>query len=159
MDKRLNGLFLILGMILFVSCTQIDKTIIRASAPPLNYNSTARADQPVNFTVTLLSYPSNASPGQKIKLSWKVEGQPRIITHTSIHYGNISVPHDLGIHDDPRFTHYDTTPPIKTPTFDIPDSFSDTITVPSSGTIYFRAHAVIAGENKWSEEGRIKIIK
>jgi hypothetical protein len=102
------------------------------------------------YSVEVLSAPATAAAGQSFMVSWRVNspGQ-KTINHTAVHYGPDSKSEPLTLTSYPMLT------TVQKGT--IPADFSANITISKTGTIYFRAHAIIDGTNYWSDEKTITL--
>ncbi len=103
--------------------------------------------------VTLEAAPTSAEAGQEVTISWRVRGEAAVTTHTATHYGTSSVPNPTGPQDYAKATPFQC----QITNCPIPASFSATLKIDEPGTYHYRAHAVINGENVWSEEKIITI--
>jgi hypothetical protein len=101
-------------------------------------------------------YSNRVSVGEPIVIKWWfIPPEDMKMTHTGIHYGNSSKPGDLDRSVDITGAGY--TEVILPPTILETTNFEVTLTARQSGTIYFRAHAIIDGKNYWSEEKSIRV--
>ncbi|MBI2145600.1 hypothetical protein HYU18_04750 [Candidatus Woesearchaeota archaeon] len=106
-------------------------------------------------SVVLKSAPKIAATGTEFSVSWGITGEPGTTSHTAVHYGRQSVPDPKAPSDYPFASHiFCTGSPCK-----VPNSFSAPITIPDEGTYYYRAHAIVGGENIWSDERTIAVEK
>ncbi len=103
--------------------------------------------------VTLETAPTTATAGEEMTISWRVSGDAATTPHTAIHYGPSSVPNPTGPQDYPKATPFQC----QVNNCPIPSSFSAKLKISEPGTYYYRAHAVVNGENVWSEEKAITI--
>lgn len=103
--------------------------------------------------VTFEAAPSSAEAGQEATIRWSVSGDAALTPHTAIHYGTSSVPNPTGPSDYAKATPFQC----QITNCPIPSPFSATLKIDEPGTYYYRAHAVINGENVWSEEKIITI--
>ncbi len=99
------------------------------------------------------SAPNSATAGQEVTISWSVSGDAAITPHTAIHYGPSSVKNPTGPQDYAKATPFQC----QITNCPIPSPFSAKLKIDEPGTYYYRAHAVINGENVWSEEKAITI--
>jgi plastocyanin len=121
----------------------VDQTPPRAPAP-------AAAVVP---TVTLTTAPTSSIAGQQVSINWHIDSDPASIRHSAVHFGPNSVPSPKGPGDYPSASQYLCTDVACS----IPGDFATTIGIAKSGTYYYRAHAVIGGQNYWSDEKTITI--
>lgn len=106
---------------------------------------TERSNMP--FNVSIISYPTNVKGDTNFTVSWLVSGEEGNITHTAVHWGLSKG--GLDVQDYGNFG--------KVYTGKIPQEFSTELISPTSGTIYFRAHAIVNGTDVYSSEYTIKI--
>ncbi len=117
--------------------------------------ATTTADGGGNVTsfVTLDFYPDTATVGEPINITWSVDPGNETdvnITHTAVHWANFRVsdpssPADYGNTSGERLA-------------TAPGTFETSFTVnESAGTLYVRAHALIEGQNHWSDEVEISL--
>ncbi|MFA4934600.1 MAG: hypothetical protein WC568_02065 [Candidatus Methanoperedens sp.] len=101
-------------------------------------------------SVEVLNAPATAAAGQGFVVSWRVNNPTQVnIPHTAVHYGQESKSEPLTLKSYPSLT----TPKNGT----IPAEFSASITINATGITYFRAHAIIDGNNYWSSEMMVTI--
>ena len=99
----------------------------------------------VDIDVKVSNAPTNVKAGQSFEISWRVDStEEQNILHTAIHYGPESKSDPVKIQSYPNLT----TPRAGL----IPADFKANITINKTGTTYFRAHAIVDGENFWSNE-------
>ncbi len=111
--------------------------------PPVN--QLQEVNQPAQPTVEFSSIPETAEAKLPFLVLWKVNsGTPMEISHTAVHYGTKSVPSPQSPSDYPSITE------IQTGTS--PKEFSSNIKVDWPGKYYLRSHAIINGQDIWSEE-------
>ena len=112
-------------------------------------SSTTTAQQG-NYAVSIVNAPASVLVGKPFTITWKVDSPvQKTIAHTAIHYGPRSVPNPTAPSD------YPLTPDIKSGV--IPGTFSIQFTITPTGTYYYRAHAIIDGQNVWSDERMITV--
>ena len=108
--------------------------------------------------ITVLSAPTTAEAGQEISFSWRIEGLETTIPHTAIHFDYSSNPGAYDVEVTPGASGYGSlTPDFASGEFSIPDEFSATVTPDQTGTLYYRAHAIIDGKNYWTNERSIAV--
>lgn len=96
-------------------------------------------------TIDVLSFPPSVDAASKFSVSWKINSDAQIgIQHTAVHYGTSPVPDAKVPSDYPGVT--------KIQSGTIPGSFSVELSLPSAGSYYFRAHAIVDGRHVWSGE-------
>ena len=99
--------------------------------------------------IKVTSFPSSVHGDTIITIKWEVTGGTAgEISNTAIIWGYNSAGENVS--DYPKATVIQTG---KTP-----QEFSAGITIPSSGSLYFRAHAVVDGSDIYSPENQISII-
>ena len=103
--------------------------------------------------VSLAVLPKEATGGGTVTFTWKIEGLPTTINHTSVHYGFISNPGKLSAEVKPTDTKYtDMVSDFANGKYDIPLAFTGNTKIASAGAYFFRAHALINGKNYWTDE-------
>lgn len=100
-------------------------------------------------TVNVTSYPLNVIEGTNFTIKFEVSGGTNQgnISHAAVHWGTKSGGTD--IKDYGRFS--------KVYTGKVPQNFSVELIAPEIGIIYFRAHAIIDGDDIYSDEYMIRI--
>jgi len=100
-------------------------------------------------TVNVTSYPVNVIEGKNFTIEFEVSGGTNKgnISHAAVHWGTKSGGAD--IKDYGRFS--------RVYTGRVPQKFSVELIAPESGIIYFRAHAIIDGDDIYSNEYEIRI--
>jgi len=113
-----------------------------------------------NFYVEVLNFPNSANSGEALGIEWKVNSDVETtINHTAVHYSYTSNPERLGLDVSPKDTIYsEMAGSFGEGNFEIPTNFAAELTPSLSGTIYFRAHAIIDGKNYWTEEKMIEVL-
>ncbi len=96
-------------------------------------------------SVVVLTAPATAIAGRSFEITWRVNSPTAVnITHTAVHYGPQSESEPLTLQSYPSLT----TPQGGT----IPANFSANLTINTTGTTYFRAHAIVNSTFYWSPE-------
>lgn len=115
--------------------------------------------QPSDYRVSLVNAPAEASVGQTVTFTWKVEnGSAVSINHTAVHYGLESNPGELGKEISPTDTTYtDFIKDFANGKYTVPLQFVGNTKFTQAGTHYFRVHALINEQNYWSEEKTLEI--
>lgn len=109
-------------------------------------------------TITLMNAPKEATANQVFTITWRIDGPPSTIHHTSIHYGTESNPGALGKEVKPDDTKYtDLVKDFTKGDYSIPLQFVGNSKVAASGTYYFRAHAIINDKNYWTNEQILEV--
>jgi hypothetical protein len=110
------------------------------------------------YRVTLIDGPKEGAAGNVTTFTWRVDGPPAVINHTSVHYGLESNPGELGKEVKPADTKYtDFVKDFANGSFNIPLQFIGNTVMPQAGKYYFRVHAVIKDKNYWSDEYTIDV--
>ena len=142
----------------FITCIAIVMSLIISgcvSEPPAEVSpTTTLTTTPVaakmEAGVEVINAPDMAEVAHSFEINWMVNNPVETDTpHTAIHYGPESQSEPLTTTSYP-----DLTKPEKGT---IPAEFSAALTINETGTTYFRAHAVIEGENYWSDEMTVTI--
>jgi len=110
--------------------------------------------------VTVTDKPDTVEAGKDFTVTWMVDSpSQKTIAHTAVHFGSESNPGEISTDTGPGGTAYTKlTTDFAAGEFTIPNTFTPTITAPSiPQTNYFRAHAIVDGENYWSDEFSISI--
>lgn len=111
-------------------------------------------------TAHFISIPDLVRQEQFLNLVWRVEAEKeQTIMHTAVHYDYQSHPGELGKEIGPAQSGYTSlTPEFAKRDSKIPGNFTAKITPQLDGMIYLRAHAIIDGQNYWSEEKIVKVL-
>ncbi len=103
---------------------------------------------PTPVKITLIAKPFQVTAGDPYTISWRLEGGGQgKITHTAVHWDLNSRPEEYRAYAYTSEIFQGNTP----------DTFIASLTAPESGTIFARAHAIVDGENVYSEEFQIKV--
>ncbi len=114
--------------------------------------------KPLGYKVSMISAPKEASAGSTISFTWRVSGPSTTINQTSVHLGKISVPGTLGPEVKPKDTKYsEMIDQFADGEYKIPLQFVGNIKLSSPGTYYYRAHALIEGQNYWTDESSLEV--
>jgi len=98
--------------------------------------------------IRVTSYPARVDGEENFTIKWEVTGGILgEISHSAVHWGFKAG--RANVTDYGRFSSVETG---KTP-----QEFSTVLKAPASGTIYFRAHAIVDGEDLYSDEYVIAI--
>lgn len=107
--------------------------------------------------ITATTAPDSGTVGEKIEFNWGITAdEGTVATSTVVRYGEESTPGKLGKNVTPNATTYKTA----TTTYNsvsLPRTFTSALWTGSEGMLYYRFHAVIDGENYWSDEYSIEI--
>ncbi|KKR33199.1 MAG: hypothetical protein UT63_C0021G0007 [Candidatus Gottesmanbacteria bacterium GW2011_GWC2_39_8] len=85
--------------------------------------------------------------------TWRIEGPPININHTSVHFGQISDPGEFNTemsHEQTKYT--DQVKDFADGNYSVPLQFVGNAKIEKSGKYYMRVHALIEGKNYWSPE-------
>lgn len=94
--------------------------------------------------------PDDMQTGEAVSMTWNLTGPSQEIPHTGAHYADHSV-------EDPQSpADYGNTTGAVEPA-QVPDEFDADETFDEPGTYYFRAHAIVDGENLWTPEIAINV--
>ena len=111
------------------------------------------------YQVTLVDAPKEVESGQSITYTWRINGSPTTINHTSVHFGTISNAGELGMEVKPADTKYtDNVRDFADGKYDIPLQFVGNTVISTPGKYYFRVHALIKDKNYWSNEYVIDVM-
>ncbi len=95
----------------------------------------------------------DATMGGVVNFTWRLDGPPATINHTAVHFGLVSNPGILGQETVPADTKYtDMVTDFAKGNYNIPLQFVGNTKITTAGTYYFRAHAMVAGKNIWTDE-------
>ncbi|MEM4282128.1 MAG: cupredoxin domain-containing protein [Candidatus Woesearchaeota archaeon] len=109
-------------------------------------------------TINILFAPKSAKVGEPFQISWKIDGPKRTITHTAVHYDYSSHPGVFGTEIGPAESGYRfITQKYASGSFDIPGTFTTTITPTTTGTLYFRVHTIIDDKHYWTDEQQLVV--
>ncbi|MBI4450141.1 hypothetical protein HY634_03715 [Candidatus Uhrbacteria bacterium] len=105
-------------------------------------------------SVAVSAPPVSGRAGSPVPLTWGVQAPVgAIATHTATHWGTSSTSGELGTEVAPGSAGYpNLLPDYAQGSFALPRTFTGAVTFPSTGTYYYRAHAIIDGKNYWSPE-------
>jgi hypothetical protein len=155
MEMKLFAAFLAF-IVAFSGCIQPVETIEPEAEPS---PSAEPSQEPSAVSVELSGFPESVSVGGKIAIKWRVNSDiPFAINHTAIHFSYSPHPGDLGLDAGPAASGYtEIAGNFASGSFSIPANFEAEIIPSLSGTIYFRAHAIVAGKNYWTEEQQVQV--
>ena len=125
-------------------------TLIPSSSPPIlpPYSQPHNPEQPALLipTINVTSYPANVTGDTNFTIQFEVSG--------GANQGNISLASVQWRSDDIKdYGNYS-----KVYTGRVPQQFKLDLVAPASGIIYFRAHAIVDGDDIYSNEYQIRII-
>lgn len=106
------------------------------------------------YGITIINSPKDTvAIKTPINFTWTVDGPPTVINNTSVRYGKVSSPGVLDKEVKSADTEY--TGALKdfiSGKYDIPLEFNGNIKVEEPGKYYYRFHALLKGQNFWSDE-------
>lgn len=112
-----------------------------------------------DYKVTLVNAPQQVEIGVAT-FTWRVDGPPTVINHTSVHLGTDSNPGELGKEIKPGDTKYsDMVADFANGKYNVPLQFIGNINMSKEGKYYFRVHAQVADKNYWSDEFSFDVVK
>ncbi|MBI4142819.1 hypothetical protein HY480_03025 [Candidatus Uhrbacteria bacterium] len=131
---------------------------VRESVAPTTSESTGTTVT-VGTTVSVVVPPIRSRAKEPVGFTWTVHAPiGSTATHTAIHWGAVAHPGVLGADVTPAVGGYpNALPTYAAGTFVLPREFSGSLTFPTRGTYFYRAHAVVDGKNVWSAEHSIVI--
>lgn len=110
-------------------------------------------------SISLVNAPPEVTLGGVGTFTWSVDGPPTTITHTAIYYGLESTSGVLGKDvktSDTKYTNYSKE--FADGKYNVPLRFvGNTPKLNTDGTYYFRVHAIIDGENYWTDEKTFEV--
>ena len=114
--------------------------------------------KPADYTVSLLDAQKEVEAGKVTTFTWRVDGNPTTIAHTSVHYGRTSLPGEFGKEVKPADAPYtDLIKDFASGKYNIPLQFVGNTKILSAGTYYYRAHAIINEANYWTSEYTLEV--
>lgn len=162
LGKKIIVVFATMVLLLIISgCVNIpEKTTLMPTSTPIPtsspvsvppYSQRHNPEQPYLQipTVNVTSYPLDVIEGTNFTIKFEVSGGTNQgnISHAAVHWGTERGGAD--IKDYGRFS--------KVYTGKVPQNFSVELIAPEIGIIYFRAHAIIDGDDIYSDEYMIRI--
>ncbi len=106
----------------------------------------------VETQITASTAPDSGTVGEKMEFGWGITAEEgTIATNTAVRYGTESTPGALGKDVSSDDTSYVSATKAHVSTA-LPSTFTSSLYPTSEGTLYYRFHAVINGENYWSDE-------
>lgn len=111
-----------------------------------------------DYKVALVNAPQEISSGGVATFTWRIDGPPTTINHTSVHIGLAPNPGELGKNVKPQDTKYtEFVQDFASGKYDIPLQFVGNILLSTPGTYYYRVHAQIKDKNYWTEENTLVV--
>lgn len=106
-----------------------------------------------DYKLTLVAAPKEGRANANSTFTWRIDGPPTVIYHTAIYLGKTSVPGQLAKDISPFDVKYtEVLKDFNWGKYSVPLQFVGNIIMPSSGKYYYRLHALVKGNNYWSEE-------
>ncbi len=113
-----------------------------------------------DYGITLVHAPPQAAAEDTMAFTWRVDGPPTEINHTSVHFGLRSTPGTLEKTVAPADTRYtDMIGDFAKGKYNIPLQFVGNVQVATPGAYFFRAHAIIGTQHFWTEEKTFEVTK
>ncbi|MBI3379464.1 fibronectin type III domain-containing protein [Candidatus Gottesmanbacteria bacterium] len=113
-----------------------------------------------DYKVTLVDAPKQVDSGSIATFTWRVDGPPTTINHTSVHMGLTSNPGDLTKEVKPADTKYtDMITDFANGKYNIPLQFVGNTKMGKVGKYYYRVHALVNDKNYWSDEASFDVVK
>ena len=115
---------------------------------------------PLRGTAVLVTArPETAQVGVSVPFVWDVRAPVgAVATSTSLQWGRTSHPGAMNVMTTPAAVQYsDSLSDYMRGSYALPRTFRGAVTFPSAGTYFFRAHAVIDGQQYWSPEYSIRV--
>lgn len=119
-----------------------------SSAPP--EPAIPKPKFPVSIVID--TAPKSVDPGQKVSITWRVEGSGKI-SHTAVHW-------DTKGGNPADFTSYSKATPdfaAINPPANAPAGYTVSFDAPSSGIIYYVVHATVDGAQYYNKDGEKRI--
>jgi len=139
-------------LIVFASLT------VYGCSHPAQQQTEPPIETPIKITVT--DAPETATVDESFSITWKIESEAKTIPHTAVHYDYSSHAGAYGTDVAPGASGYtELTPNFAQGSFEIPDTFTVSITPSENGVLYYRAHAIVDGMQYWTEEMSIPLVK
>lgn len=109
--------------------------------------------KPTDYKISIFNYLKEVIAGNVATFTWRVDGPPTTINHTSMRFGTVSTPGTLGKEVKPSQTKYkDLIRDFTNGKYDIPLQFVGNVKIATAGAYFFRGYASINGQNYWTEE-------
>lgn len=144
-------------MLLLLSLAIVLGCIAPAQEQPSEPNETADIPE-VQISISVVSAPETAKVGEAFSMTWMVSGPEKTIPHTAIHYDFASHPGDFDTSVAPGASGYPgLTQEFASGQFQVPDTFTASITVEQAGTLHYRAHAIVDGMHYWTAERTLTV--
>lgn len=116
--------------------------------------------KPAAYAIKLIDGPKEIGAGDVATFTWRLDGPPTKINHTSVHFGTTSNPGVLDKKTAPADTSYeDLVKDFASGTFDVPLLYVGNAKIATAGAYFYRAHAIINGEHYWTDEQQLTVNK
>lgn len=113
-----------------------------------------------DYKVSLVDAPKQIDTGGTATFTWRVDGPPASINHTSVHMGLESNPGELAKDIKPGDTKYtEMVSDFANGDYNVPLQFIGNIKMLKEGKYFFRVHALIKDKNYWSDEFTFDVVK
>lgn len=110
--------------------------------------------------ISLISFPSDMTEGDRATYTWLVNGPDKIINTTSIYFGLESSPGVFTTAANPQDTRYtQALADFMHGDYKVPLRFVAGIPITMVGRVYFRGYARIDGKNYWTDEHSFVVAK
>ncbi len=111
-----------------------------------------------DYRVSLVDFPRQINAGNNLAFTWRVDGPPSVINHTSVRYGLESNPGELNRDIKPTDTKYtDFVKDFADGKYNVPLQFIGNTKITKPGKYYFRVYAFIKEKNYWSDEYSLEV--
>ena len=131
---------------------------VQASIKDKNYWTDEYTLTVTDHKISIIDAPKVANQGDIFTLTWRVDGVPTTIQNTAIYYGSVSTPGTLGKEVVPVTTKYtDQTEEFLKGEYTVPLQFVGNVKIASPGSYFYRGHAVIDGQNFWTDEYSLEV--
>jgi hypothetical protein len=121
---------------------------VEATVSGVPVTTTSTGNTSLSPAIKVIFYPSGPNGDTNITIRWEVSGgSPGDVTSTAIYWGTSS--------GNPSISAYPKVSIIQSGK--TTQGFNATIKTPSSGSLYFRAHAIVDGKEIFSPEYQIMI--
>ena len=153
------GIVLVVGIVLLQKKDEPQTQNVATSPQASRQETPAQRGSLPN--VSFLEIPSRSVAGEQLAVRWEVRtDSSQTIAHTAVHWGTESRKgKKLGKQDGPQAAGYpNLTTKYAKGEFSVPGTFSDSLSVPPDASmLYMRAHAIVNGENYWSNEVAVPV--
>lgn len=111
------------------------------------------------FTISMVNAPKEASVKIPANFKWLIDAPDNFVTTTTTLYWSYdSTPSALTKLDSPKAVGYSNkTQDYLEGRFKLPDEFDLNVSFPKTGTVYFRAYALIGNDHLWTEEKSLMV--